>query len=72
VIELEKSGIRDGDSFWHGSDVMGGVTGELGSIIDQYMKLTNEVWKGGSGGSEGGPSRASRQAVRRCHTVLTT
>jgi hypothetical protein len=29
IIELEKSGIRDGDGYWHGSDVIAHVTQEL-------------------------------------------
>jgi hypothetical protein len=41
VIELEKSGIRDGDGYWHGSDVMGGVTSELVSLIQRYIEETS-------------------------------
>jgi hypothetical protein len=33
VAELEKSGIRDGDSFWHGSDVVGGTLRDLENVI---------------------------------------
>jgi hypothetical protein len=29
VIELEKSGIRDGDGYWHGSDVIGEMMDNL-------------------------------------------
>ena len=29
VIELERSGIRDGDGYWHGGDVIGHMTGDL-------------------------------------------
>jgi hypothetical protein len=29
VIELERSGIRDGDGCWHGSDVIGGMSRDL-------------------------------------------
>jgi hypothetical protein len=29
LIELERSGIRDGDSAWHGSDVINGMTSDL-------------------------------------------
>jgi hypothetical protein len=29
IIEREQSGIRDGDGFWHGSDVIGGMTRDL-------------------------------------------
>jgi hypothetical protein len=36
IIELEKSGIRDGDGTWHGSDAVGGVVQEL---IDAYRRF---------------------------------
>ena len=29
VVELERSGIRDGDGFWHGSDPLGGLVDEI-------------------------------------------
>jgi hypothetical protein len=29
LAELEISGIREGDSSWHGGDVVGGILGEL-------------------------------------------
>jgi len=29
IIELERSGIRDGDGFWHGGDVIGHMTSDL-------------------------------------------
>jgi hypothetical protein len=29
IIELERSGIRDGDGYWHGSDVIGHMAREL-------------------------------------------
>src|SRR5262245_61686088 len=29
VIELERSGIRDGDGYWHGADVMGAMMSEM-------------------------------------------
>jgi hypothetical protein len=32
IIELERSGIRDGDGRWHGSDVMGHVVGDIGTL----------------------------------------
>jgi hypothetical protein len=38
VIELEKSGIRDGDGFWHGSDGFGGTAEKLASLIERYLK----------------------------------
>jgi hypothetical protein len=33
VAELEKSGIRDGDSFWHGADVVGATLRELEQVV---------------------------------------
>jgi outer membrane cobalamin receptor len=29
AIELERSGIRDGDGSWHGSDVIGGIVSAI-------------------------------------------
>lgn len=42
IIELEKSGIRDGDGHWHGSDVVGGSLrkfGELHECLNQVDYL---------------------------------
>jgi hypothetical protein len=39
IIELESSGIRDGDGHWHGSDAMGGRAHELGCIIAEYLRV---------------------------------
>ncbi len=36
IIELELSGIRDGDGFWSGSDPMGGTARELANLIRRY------------------------------------
>jgi hypothetical protein len=33
IAELEVSGIRDGDGYWHGSDVVGGILGDLEHIV---------------------------------------
>jgi hypothetical protein len=38
IIELEKSGIRDGDGFWHGSDALGGTARDLVAIIDEFLR----------------------------------
>jgi hypothetical protein len=38
VIELERSGIRDGDGCWSGSDAMGGITHDLTSLIEEYER----------------------------------
>jgi hypothetical protein len=32
VIELERSGIRDGDGYWSGSDAMGGIAHDRASL----------------------------------------
>lgn len=37
IIELERSGIRDGDGLWHGSDVIGGMTRDLISLCQRLM-----------------------------------
>lgn len=33
VIELEKSGIRDGNGYWHGSDPLGSIAHELNMLV---------------------------------------
>jgi hypothetical protein len=38
VIELERSGIRDGDGSWSGSDPMGGIARDLASFIEEYER----------------------------------
>ena len=38
IAELEKSGIRDGDGYWHGSDVVGGILTELRNIVDRLRE----------------------------------
>jgi hypothetical protein len=38
IIELEKSGIRDGDGYWHGSDVIGGMTRDLISLCERLVQ----------------------------------
>jgi hypothetical protein len=38
VIELERSGIRDGDGCWSGSDPVGGITSRLASLIEEYER----------------------------------
>jgi hypothetical protein len=43
VIERERSGIRDGDGFWHGSDVIGGIAWDLVRIIEEYSRVTAPV-----------------------------
>jgi hypothetical protein len=36
VVELESSGIRDGDGYWHGADVMGGVVGDVVAAFHRW------------------------------------
>ena len=40
VVELENSGIRDGDGFWHGSDVIGHTVSELSRLCRQLMEFS--------------------------------
>jgi hypothetical protein len=42
IIELEQSGIRDGDGYWHGSDVIGAMTGDLMELCRRLMKSYRE------------------------------
>ena len=35
IIELELSGIRDGDGYWHGSDPMHAMIGELAVLCER-------------------------------------
>jgi hypothetical protein len=44
IIELERSGIRDGDGYWHGSDAMGDVAQDLVSTIKAYERLADMEW----------------------------
>jgi hypothetical protein len=34
IIELERSGIRDGDGGWHGGDVLGGIAHDINVAFD--------------------------------------
>lgn len=38
VVTLEKSGIRDGDGHWHGSDVMGGSVDDITRLWGNIKK----------------------------------
>jgi hypothetical protein len=42
ILELEKSGIRDGAGFWIGSDVIGHVTQELAELCYRLRKCDEE------------------------------
>ena len=45
IIELERSGIRDGDGHWSGTDVMGHTTRELVSIIAAYDAFVDHEYE---------------------------
>jgi|ERR1035437_970776 hypothetical protein len=38
IIEAERSGIRDGDGYWHGSDVMGGTLAEIVHLFERVNR----------------------------------
>jgi hypothetical protein len=44
IIELERSGIRDGDGCWHGSDVVGGITGDLIRLCQRLNADSTRRW----------------------------
>lgn len=37
IIELEKSGIRDGDGCWHGSDPLGHIVSDMRGLFDRLL-----------------------------------
>jgi len=42
IIELERSGIRDGDGSWHGSDPLGGSVLRLSEIWENFKRDRKE------------------------------
>ena len=42
IIELERSGIRDGDGSWHGSDPLGGVVLRLSELWQFFNRDREE------------------------------
>ena len=44
VIELERSGIRDGDGRWHGSDVIGHITDDLTKLCKRLNEFDRAEW----------------------------
>ena len=42
IIELERSGIRDGDGSWHGSDPLGGTVLRLSELWQLFNRDTEE------------------------------
>jgi hypothetical protein len=45
VIELEKSGIRDGDGNWYGSDALAGTMRFLVDCWEKYDELVQQEFK---------------------------
>ena len=43
IIELEASGIRDGDGYWHGSDPLGGTVNDIGRQMDRLRELEHSA-----------------------------
>jgi hypothetical protein len=41
IIELEKCDIRDGDGYWHGSDVIGGMISNLIELCRRLKEMTD-------------------------------
>jgi hypothetical protein len=42
IIEIERSGIRDGDGYWHGSDVIGHMTADLIELCHRLNSFDKE------------------------------
>ena len=42
IIELERSGIRDGDGSWHGTDPLGGVVLRLSELWQKFKRDRKE------------------------------
>jgi hypothetical protein len=42
VIELQRSGIRDGNGWWHGGDGMGGMLSEMEGLCAAYRNRRPE------------------------------
>ncbi len=42
IIELERSGIRDGDGSWHGTDPLGGVVLRLSELWQNFKRDRKE------------------------------
>ena len=38
IIELELSGVRDGDGYWHGSDAIGYAIDELARLCERLQR----------------------------------
>jgi hypothetical protein len=42
VLALEKSGIRDGDGTWYGSDAVGGLVANLAELEGMRVRTDNQ------------------------------
>jgi hypothetical protein len=60
IIELEKSGIRDGDGYWDGSDVIGGTLNHMTELFARVKSVHGE-----KNGSEKMISPKLRQFIER-------
>ena len=40
IVELEFSGVRDGDGRWHGADAFGDTLWELAELGDDWQRMT--------------------------------
>jgi hypothetical protein len=45
LIELELSGLRGGDGYWHylGGEVMDGAAADLGALIERYLSIQLKI-----------------------------
>jgi hypothetical protein len=43
ILELEISGIRDGDCYWHGSDVVGGTTQDSYRLVQTPKRFRSRI-----------------------------
>jgi len=52
IAELEKIGIRDGNGYWNGSDVLGAVWHGLEADIKRLREAYDAEWKAKNGKTE--------------------
>jgi hypothetical protein len=70
IIELEKSGIRDGDGYWHGGDVMGGIVSEMRGLLDRLSSADDAWFREHTGFKSAAEARQAHDYWRRSPTVL--
>src|SRR5262249_8450637 len=46
IVELEKSGIRDGDGYWHGSDPLGATINDLNACWQIFRRRDQQECNG--------------------------